>query len=191
MLSFISTAAPLSQVTGHTLTAVPSQAVSCDLLATGCTSIVYLFGGSFEHRASTTASAVPNFSNTLYTYKVYSSSASSSNQQQQQKATWQKVDASPLPKARNFHTAIFRNNKTATAVSQELIIFGGKSNGYLNDTWSFNLTTNEWKQLDTQQQGAPLPRYGTSNGSFFLFYFYFNFQFFFSIFWFNYCYTCL
>eukprot|EP01080_Neovahlkampfia_damariscottae_P008755 gene8755-703_t len=44
-----------------------------------------------------------------------------------------------LPKQRNFHTSIIWKKK--------LIIFGGKSNGYLNDVFQYSIDEGEWSQL--------------------------------------------
>jgi hypothetical protein len=90
---------------------------------------------------------------------------------------WEKIvtDDEKKPPSRHFHSALeFHNN---------IFIFGGKSNGYLNDLWIFNTSlifecdiflcrivyfffvfassvTREWKLVENDD--APPRRYGHS-----------------------------
>ncbi|KAL9653727.1 hypothetical protein ABK040_016655 [Willaertia magna] len=61
-----------------------------------------------------------------------------------------------IVKERNFHSSVIYEN--------ELIIFGGKSNGYFNDMYSFNLIKkDEWKKIEYNNKmtsDIPTPRFG-------------------------------
>ncbi|KAG2386792.1 hypothetical protein C9374_001827 [Naegleria lovaniensis] len=61
------------------------------------------------------------------------------------------------PCARNFHTTVLNTS------SNEMILFGGKSNGFLNDVWSFNFATGSWRRLDCENSQLITPRYGHSS----------------------------
>jgi hypothetical protein len=65
--------------------------------------------------------------------------------------TSEKLNATVLPKGRNFHSACVWNDA--------LIIFGGKSNSYLNDVWIYQ--NGDWK-IAAKMTPAPTPRYGHS-----------------------------
>ncbi|KAF0984149.1 hypothetical protein FDP41_007326 [Naegleria fowleri] len=60
----------------------------------------------------------------------------------------------PSPCARNFHTTVLN------ASTNEMILFGGKSNGFHNDVWSFNFSNQSWKKLDCKDSQLITPRYG-------------------------------
>eukprot|EP01089_Gocevia_fonbrunei_P017650 TRINITY_DN5790_c0_g1_i1.p1 TRINITY_DN5790_c0_g1~~TRINITY_DN5790_c0_g1_i1.p1 ORF type:complete len:272 (+),score=57.09 TRINITY_DN5790_c0_g1_i1:100-915(+) len=56
---------------------------------------------------------------------------------------------------RHFHTTILYHD--------ELFVFGGKSNGYWNDIWKYNTSTQEWtKETIDSSSKAPFKRYGHS-----------------------------
>eukprot|EP01080_Neovahlkampfia_damariscottae_P001190 gene1190-10704_t len=58
-----------------------------------------------------------------------------------------------LPKGRHFHSSII--------YQKSLFIFGGKSNGYLNDVQEYSIENNTWSELNTDGD-IPTPRYGHS-----------------------------
>ena len=66
------------------------------------------------------------------------------------------VDLTPstgsAPAARRNASAIL------DPVDHRMVIFGGFSNGYLNDIWAFDLDTNTWANLTPPSGPAPAPR---------------------------------
>eukprot|EP01102_Stenamoeba_stenopodia_P022805 TRINITY_DN963_c0_g1_i3.p1 TRINITY_DN963_c0_g1~~TRINITY_DN963_c0_g1_i3.p1 ORF type:complete len:658 (-),score=154.57 TRINITY_DN963_c0_g1_i3:105-2078(-) len=57
------------------------------------------------------------------------------------------------PAARHFHTTV--------VAGSEVIMFGGKSNGYFNDVHFFDLNTHRWKKVSVHRE-QPSKRYGHS-----------------------------
>ncbi len=93
---------------------------------------VYLFGGQ-------AASALDD----LWIYSIASHG-------------WTPVSTSGTkPPARFGHTLIF------DPVRRRLIVFGGQSGAFFNDTWAFDLAAKTWRQLGGGNPG-PKPRYGHS-----------------------------
>lgn len=72
---------------------------------------------------------------------------------------WEKIPhkGSDVPCARAGHSAVIRNDNAG----DHMYIYGGKDdeNQKLSDTWKFNLTTNEWHQIQVTGE-EPLPRSG-------------------------------
>ena len=58
------------------------------------------------------------------------------------------------PKGRHFHSAIVYKNK--------MYIFAGKSNGYMNDLYSYDPRTGIWENKDTAKGELPSRRFGHS-----------------------------
>lgn len=59
------------------------------------------------------------------------------------------------PGPRHFHSSVLYRDK--------LYIFGGKSNGYLSDLWSFDFATKSWQELDghhSKTANKPIARFG-------------------------------
>jgi N-acetylneuraminic acid mutarotase len=100
---------------------------------------IYVFGGLNIMDVTSLSSHIPN--NTLLQYNKNNS-------------TWTTIlPNSTLPISRNWHSSIVFNN--------ELYIFGGKSNGYLNDLWRYDPVGNVWTQIQyLKNENVPSPRYG-------------------------------
>lgn len=65
--------------------------------------------------------------------------------------TWQVTEQNNKPRARYWHQADFFNGRGMMAV------FGGDGGqGFLDDTWLFDVTQNSWQRVNTRQ--APTPR---------------------------------
>jgi hypothetical protein len=100
---------------------------------------IYIFGGLYIKDEKSLTPHVPNNDLLQYNPDTKSSSLVTPNNQ------------SPL--ARNWHSSIVYNN--------ELYIFGGKSNGYLNDMWKYDPVGNMWTQIQYVQYNiVPSQRYG-------------------------------
>ncbi|EFC49114.1 predicted protein [Naegleria gruberi] len=65
------------------------------------------------------------------------------------------------PSARNFHSSCLVKRKSNDC-SDEMVIFGGKSNGFHNDVWSYRFDTFEWGLLEPSGDEIITPRYGQS-----------------------------
>lgn len=68
----------------------------------------------------------------------------------------------PMPSGRNFHAAVFH------ARSNAVVMFGGKSNGYMNDLWMLRLLGGDegvlcgrWEAVEGKGE-VPSPRFGHS-----------------------------
>ncbi|KAL9648012.1 hypothetical protein ABK040_012313 [Willaertia magna] len=111
---------------------------------------LFLFGGSFV-----------SDNNLIFTNELFEIDLQNNNNNTEEEH-WNKIKVqnSSIIKERNFHSAVIYEN--------DLIIFGGKSNGYFNDMYSLNLITkDEWKRIDynenndlTTSDNIPSPRYG-------------------------------
>lgn len=69
------------------------------------------------------------------------------------------------PSARNFHSSCLWKRKSAQDDrSDEMIIFGGKSNGFHKDVWSFKFDSSEWRLLEASNGSDEVitARYGQS-----------------------------
>jgi len=60
-------------------------------------------------------------------------------------------DEKKKPSARNFHSCV--------KYGDCMLIFGGKSNGFMNDLWQFNFTNMEWTLIETKNKNISA-RYG-------------------------------
>ena len=60
------------------------------------------------------------------------------------------------PSARYFHSACLRN------AGSEMVIFGGKSNGFHKDIWVYHFDDSKWTRLDAKHSDIISPRYGQS-----------------------------
>jgi N-acetylneuraminic acid mutarotase len=104
---------------------------------------IYVFGGLMIQNDIDTLSSTYPPTNTLLKYNKINSS-------------WITVtpNSEELPLARNWHSAIVYND--------ELYIFGGKNNRYLNDMWKYDPSRNEWTEIQYVKNGIvlPSPRYG-------------------------------
>jgi N-acetylneuraminic acid mutarotase len=102
---------------------------------------IYVFGGLTIQDETSLTPHVPN--NTLLKYNKNDS-------------TWTTIvpnNNNSTPISRNWHSSIVFNN--------ELYIFGGKSNGYLNDMWKYDPVGNTWAQIQyLKKDFVPSPRYG-------------------------------
>jgi hypothetical protein len=100
---------------------------------------IYVFGGLNVKDETSATQQIPN--NTLLKYNANDS-------------TWTTIlPNSKSPIARNWHSSVEFNN--------ELYIFGGKSNGYLNDLWKYDPIVNVWSQIRyIQNDTVPSARYG-------------------------------
>ncbi|MBL8233960.1 MAG: hypothetical protein JNL98_36025 [Bryobacterales bacterium] len=93
---------------------------------------VYMFGG----RDSTVR-------NDLWTYSV-------------ERREWTQLQpAGSPPPARFGHTLIFDPQR------RRVVLFGGQSSGFFNDTWSYDVEANRWTML-AGSRGAPNERYSHS-----------------------------
>ncbi|KAL9648570.1 hypothetical protein ABK040_012229 [Willaertia magna] len=103
---------------------------------------LYIFGGSIVKDNELT------FTNELFEIEMSNKSES-----------WNKIimNNENIVKERNFHSSVIYEN--------ELILFGGKSNGYFNDMYSLNLIKkDEWKKMEynnnKMKSDIPTPRFG-------------------------------
>ncbi|KAL9648567.1 hypothetical protein ABK040_012226 [Willaertia magna] len=103
---------------------------------------LFIFGGSIVKDNELT------FTNELFEIEM-------SNQSE----SWNKIimNNHNIVKERNFHSSVIYEN--------ELILFGGKSNGYFNDMYSLNLIEkDEWKKIEYNNNkmtsDIPTPRFG-------------------------------
>ncbi|KAL6070689.1 kelch domain-containing protein 3 [Balamuthia mandrillaris] len=69
------------------------------------------------------------------------------------KRDWTKLTVENGPRGRHFHSMVLYRNA--------LYVFGGKSNGYMNDLYCFNLATQQWRCVEGKGKNKrPTKRYG-------------------------------
>ena len=109
---------------------------------------IYLFGGYIKNPDVSSSARPLIYCNDLIEINVTTQlwrNLTSIDQQEQQL----------IPCARNCHSAYLRNR-------DEMILFGGKSNGFHKDVWLYQFEHNLWTQLQTSGSDLISPRYGQS-----------------------------
>ena len=71
---------------------------------------------------------------------------------------WTEITAPGGPEPRWGHIAEFDSKR-----GQIVVFSGQRSGGFFNDTWVFDMTSQEWKQV-TPGADVPTPRYGSCSG---------------------------
>ncbi|KAG2383107.1 hypothetical protein C9374_004444 [Naegleria lovaniensis] len=120
---------------------------------------IYFFGGSCFKTKNQQPSSALVFVNDLIQVDTYNSTEIgkgwkyiTTNQINIMMDHQQQGSSALLPIPRNFHSAVCYHH--------EMIIFGGKSNGFLNDVWSFDFTESRWRKLQCKNSEIISPRYG-------------------------------